>query len=110
MSGTIDVEETMLSAEILHDQVRRCDYLPPSIKAIVLPPHSCSPSTLASLNNVNHSRDSTPDRQHQHLKLPGKAVQEVPVTLTSPAAESNTVVSPDDSSIEILPEDQMEDI
>ena len=117
MSGTIDLEDTLKKAESLYKQVLACKTLPDSIREIMkLPnpsgPETAAPSAATSMNNIPNgtvaSTPSTPDKQRS-LKIPGKAIQEKTVVLTSPSSDSgNTITTPDDSSIEILPEDHMD--
>ncbi len=115
MSGTIDLEDTLKKAESIYNQVLGCKTLPESIREIMHLQNSkegdtAVPSSAASMNNIIEAAASTassPDRQPQPLRIPGRAVQKTE-TLTSPTSDTgNAVTTPDDSSIEILPEDHV---
>ncbi len=116
MSGTLNLEDILKKAEAIYRQVLACKTLPESIREIMQLPN---PSEPVMKNNVDSgsvsdipngtvlSTPSTPDRQT--LRIPGKAQQEKTVTLSSPSSDTrNAVMTPDDSSIEILPEDQID--
>lgn len=114
MTGTIEVEEVLKLAEALYLQLKACKELPNSIREILgLEIVSETPSRASPQRQVNGAEGgsggtttpSTPDKGT--LQINGKVNPAVKFSGASnhrKEGNSTTATTPDDSSIEILPD------